>query len=112
MLSEGALQSRVFQTHWNYYPHLRKRFCCISLNSPDAKKGNLNKALGVVKGTSDTFYLLEGGKVLWIEFKLPTGVQSDAQKEWELLCISLGHTYAIVKTEQEFWDLIELKKPN
>lgn len=108
---EGVFQAYCFQLHWNYYPKLRKRLCCVNNNSWNKIQGNHNKAKGVISGASDMFYLLEKGVTLYIEFKLPGKKQSDDQIEWEALCKLLGHLYAIVHTEQEFWDLIGLAKP-
>lgn len=109
--SEAKLQATCFQNHWNYYPQHRRRLFCINNNSQNALKGAFNKAIGVVAGVADVAYLKESGRVLWLEFKRPGGSQSDKQIEWQSLCISLGHDYRVIYTEQDFWDAIELPNP-
>jgi hypothetical protein len=74
-------------------------------------KGAFNKAIGVVSGVSDMFYLLEGGRILWLEFKIPGGKQSEKQKEWQQICESLGHEYRLIYSENEFWEAVNLPNP-
>jgi len=62
----------------------------------------MNKAKGTKKGIVDTGYLLHQGKTRWIEFKLPGQPQKKEQKQFEKLCILLGHEYIIVETPDEF----------
>lgn len=109
--AEDRFQSEMFLKHWNYYPHERKRFCCINNNSRNAIEGNRNKAKGVIEGVSDTFYLQPNGRVVWLEFKIPGGIQSAAQKDWQRICESLGHTYKLIWCEDDFWKAIGLPKP-
>jgi len=111
MESESKFQSRCFVAHWNHYPQLRGRLCCVNNNSQNAIKGSFNKAIGIVAGVSDMFYLLENGKIIWLEFKLIGGRQSDKQKQWQNVCESLGHTYKIIYSDEDFWNTINLPNP-
>lgn len=111
MDSELKFQSTCFINHWNFYPDQRKRLCCVNNNSQNALKGAFNKAIGVVSGVSDMFYLMDGGKILWLEFKIPGGLQSDKQKEWQKLCENLGHEYRLIYSESDFWNALNLSNP-
>jgi hypothetical protein len=51
-------------------------------------------------------YLKPEGRTCWIEWKTPTGRQSEDQKRFEKLCRSLGHEYVIVRSEEEFLKVI------
>ena len=110
-ISEAKFQSTCFINHWNYYPEHRLRLCCINNNSYNAFKGSMDKSMGVVAGVSDMFYLLEDGKIRWLEFKIEGGKQSQKQIEWEQKCKSLGHDYRLIFTEDEFWKAVNLPKP-
>ena len=106
LVSEAAIQSQAFINLWNNRPDLRGRFFTINNNSENAIKGSLNKALGVLAGVSDMCFLLEDGRVLWIEWKTLKGHQSRKQEAWGELCCKLGHLYIIVRNEEEFLKII------
>lgn len=104
--SEIAMQSKAFTNIWNARPDLRKRIFAINNNSENAIKGAMNKAMGVVEGVSDMAFTVKGGKIVWIEWKTATGTQSNAQKEFEQVQVSLGAIYVIVRSEEEFLSVI------
>lgn len=105
-LSEIQMQSKAFVNLWNARPDLRYRVFAINNNSQNGIKGAMNKAMGVVAGVADMCYLKPEGKVVWIEWKTEIGKQSTEQKEFERLCIQLGHEYVIVRNENEFLAVI------
>jgi hypothetical protein len=105
-MSEASLQSKAFQNLWNSRPDLRGRVFAINNNSQNGIKGALNKAMGVVAGVADMCYLKPEGKTCWIEWKTESGRQSPEQVKFQQLCISLGHEYHIVRSEQEFLAVI------
>lgn len=106
--SEIAMQSKAFQNLWNERPDLRGRFFAINNNSENAIKGASNKAMGVLAGVSDMAFLSGSGRIIWIEWKLPSGSQSRDQINWEQTVTNLGHTYVIVRSEDEFRRIIEI----
>ena len=57
-------------------------------------------AIGVVAGVADMEYL-RPGKVIFIEWKTPTGTQSDKQKAFQALVEELGFEYVILRTIEE-----------
>lgn len=63
------------------------------------------KAVGLVAGVADTIFLWRG-KVLLIEFKTPTGRQSAKQKEWQARVEAQGFRYYIVRSLEDFQELI------
>jgi hypothetical protein len=64
------------------------------------------KALGVVEGVAD-FELVSDGRVDFIEMKTDIGKQSAAQKEFQRMVNERGHYYHIVRTVEEFKNLIK-----
>jgi hypothetical protein len=105
-MNEIQAQSKAFVNLWNSRPDLRGRVFAINNNSVNSIKGAMNKAMGVQAGVADMCYLKPEGKVVWIEWKTEIGKQSTEQKEFEKLCLSLGHEYKIVRNEQEFLEII------
>lgn len=105
-LSEIQAQSKAFVNLWNARPDLRGRVFAINNNSQNSIKGAMNKAMGVQAGVSDMCFLKPEGKVIWIEWKTEIGKQSMEQKEFERICIELGHEYVIVRNENEFLAVI------
>lgn len=63
------------------------------------------KKMGMLKGASDV-YIVHRGQVLFVEFKAEDGCQSREQKAFERKIRRLGFEYYIVKTEQQFKEII------
>lgn len=108
---EGRLQAICFLSHWNHYPQFRGRLFAINNNSLNAIQGAQNKAKGVVKGTADMCYLRPEKGLLFMEFKLPGQKQSKKQVIFEKIVRSDGHDYAVIYTEDQFWEAVKLQKP-
>lgn len=64
------------------------------------------EGLGSLAGVSDTIIVLPG-KVLFVEFKSKRGRQSTEQKQFELKIKSLGLEYYLVRSFEEFQELIK-----
>lgn len=75
----------------------------------DAVTGAILKAEGAVAGVADLLLLLPSGDHhgLCIEMKTEKGKQSDAQKEWQKAVEAAGYKYAVVRTFEQFADLID-----
>lgn len=106
--TEARLQQNCVIWFWNSYPELRGHLFEINNNSYDAKDGMKHRCMGRVKGVADMCLLAPGGVSVFIEFKTETGVQSQAQKEWESTITNAGHRYCVVRTEQEFRKIIQI----
>ena len=70
----------------------------------DAKSGARMKYEGVVKGVADLILLIpkKGYASLCIEMKIPKGVQSDNQKEWQREAEKYRNRYVVCHSLQEF----------
>ena len=73
-------------------------------NMLEAKK---LKQTGAMAGVSDLIVLLKG-KCLFVELKIEKGIQSEVQKEFERRVTVLGFKYYIIRSLDEFKNLIEL----
>lgn len=60
------------------------------------------KATGVMAGVSDLIVLLENNKILFIELKIEKGIQSQAQKDFEIKVSLLGYEYHIIRSLEQF----------
>lgn len=104
---ESKIQSYAYTRLYNSRPDLRGRIFAINNNSEDARSGAINKAMGTYEGIADMCFMCDKGVTVWIEWKTEDGVQSKAQKSWEVLITELGHNYVIVRNESQFLDVID-----
>lgn len=63
--------------------------------------GAMMKAEGLRSGVADLCFMLDGGRVAWMEMKTTTGRQSDYQRGFEHRCKQLGHPYALCRSLDE-----------
>lgn len=75
----------------------------------DATTGRIMKAEGVVPGVADLLLLIPSGEYhgLCIEMKTEKGRQQDTQKLWQKRVEEQGYLYKIVRSFEEFKNLIE-----
>lgn len=64
------------------------------------------KNTGLRSGVSDTVVIFPG-KTVYIEFKTPTGVQSDKQKEFEQVVKGNGQSYYVCRSLEQFKEIIQ-----
>ncbi len=102
---EEKLQSQCFIWFHNTFPNERGLLHANNNNSENAIKGNRNKAIGVVPGVADMEYC-KNGKTLFIEFKRENGKQSEKQSEFQKIIEREGFRYEIIRTFEEFKELI------
>jgi len=110
--TEDNLQAECYLHLNNTYclKHHTPRLTCFSVpnggtrNPVEAKK---LQATGLRPGVADFIVILPAGRMLFIEFKLPNGVQSDVQKEFQSIVEALGHTYKIIRSLEEFKEYIK-----
>lgn len=105
-MTEAQIQAACVTWLWNTYPQTRGLFFAVNNNSEHVARAMNRKAVGLVAGVSDTIFLW-GGVAYLIEFKTPTGRQSPKQKEWEAKVNEAGFDYCIVRSLEEFKQLIE-----
>lgn len=64
------------------------------------------KSTGMKAGVSDLIVLMPN-VVLFVEVKTESGIQSDKQKEFEIVVSSLGFKYCLVRSLDEFKNIIK-----
>lgn len=89
----------------------RQRLICNWTNSESGRGGNKARTMGVKKGIADWQYLGSGGVTIWIELKTEEGSQSSEQKEFQILCLLLGHQYHICRDYYAFWEILGIGPP-
>lgn len=115
---EAKIQSECFIWYNNNY--------CLTFHEPrglmfsvpnelggkNAISTALAKSTGLMSGVSDTIVILPNGRLIFVEFKTAKGVQSKSQKEFEKRVTAHGYDYYIVRSLEEFKELINtnLKK--
>jgi hypothetical protein len=106
-ITESRLQAECFQYHWNTYPNERRKLFMVHNSPRNAIDGNRLKAQGMVAGVSDMLLLRNDKPPLCIEIKTATGTQQRNQKEWQQVAESTGANYVIVRSLDEFKDIIK-----
>ncbi len=104
--NEIAMQSKAYMEVYNRFPELRGRIFAINNNSENGIKGALNKAMGVYSGVSDMCFILSNGKTAWVEWKTEIGRQGKDQIQWQGLIESLGHSYYLIRSANDFECLV------
>lgn len=110
--NEGKIQAECFTWFWNTYPQYRKLlFHCANENDrsdSNAIQGAMRKSLGVVAGVADLICLIPRGGhgALLIEMKDAHGTQKPAQKEWQVIVENQGYLYRVIRSLEEFKELI------
>lgn len=97
-----------FNTVWF---HVANEFAPEKDNKEKQKKkfsvfGCVLKAMGKLAGVADYIFLWGGGCGC-IEFKTPTGKQSEAQKRFQAWCESCGVPYEIATSKEEGLDILK-----
>lgn len=78
----------------------------IAWHTPNAARRSLRsgarlKRLGMLAGVADIALVIPGGRIRFLELKLPTTNQSEVQEEFEASCILNGSPYAVARTSEE-----------
>lgn len=60
------------------------------------------KRIGFLAGVSDNIILADNGRTFLVEFKLPGNNQQQNQVEFQQRAESLGHTYIVIKSLEQF----------
>lgn len=104
--SEIQIQAECYLWFHNTFPELRGLLCYNLNNSANPIQGNQNKQLGLQKGRSDMVFYYKG-KAYMIEFKTEEGTQQKKQIEWQNKIRGQGFMYFIVRSKEQFKELIE-----
>lgn len=106
-MTESRLQQLCFLWHWNTYPKQRGRLWMQYNNAKNREHGAILKGMGMVSGVSDLAYLRADGRMVFIELKVGYGRQSASQKWWQSVVERCEAQYVVIRSLQEFQELIE-----
>ena len=105
-LQESTLQASCVRWFRYQYPNL-VIYAVPNGGSRNVREAQRLKSEGVLAGVADLVVLLPQGKSLYIEMKVKGNCQTDNQKEFQKKVTSLGHTYAVCYTFEEFQKIVE-----
>lgn len=113
-LSEDILQAEVYKWFHNTYctKLSEPKYCIFAVPNGGyrtSKEAMKLKATGVVAGVSDLIVLMEN-KTLFFELKTLTGKQSENQIEFQNTVEALGHKYYLVRSLEQFKEIIKYEK--
>jgi len=100
--TENRIQQSAFMWFHNTYPEYRGLFFRVKNEGHSRISGAIGKATGIIPGVSDMIMLLPFGKVMFFEFKIETGRQSNSQKAWQSIIEKVGYNYYLVHSLKEF----------
>lgn len=107
--TESRIQS-ICVSHFGYnYPQYRGLLFAVPNGGyRTATTAKIMKAEGVIPGVSDLLLLIPSRQYhgLCIEFKTDKGRQSEAQKEWQRAVEAQGYCYKVVRSLDEWIDLL------
>lgn len=102
---ELKMQAACVKWLRNERPETRGLFFAVNNNSEHIGRAMIRKSIGTIAGVSDTIFLWKG-KAYFIEFKTVKGRQSSEQKRWQKIVEDNGFNYYIVRSLDEFKNLI------
>ena len=103
---ESTLQTACVRWFRYQYPQL-VIYAVPNGGSRNVREAQRLKSEGVLAGVADLVVLLPQGKSLYIEMKVKGNRQTANQKDFQKKAITLGHTYAVCYTFEEFKQVIE-----
>ena len=111
-MSEDSIQSEIIKYYRNYYQRLYVN--CLIFSVPngglrDKRTAMLMKATGLTPGASDLI-VIYFGRLLFVECKTATGVQSDEQKAFAQRVQDCGFAYHLVRSLDDFKLLLQCQQ--
>ena len=110
MISENKIQQQIVQWFRNNHclRHNSQRCCIFSVPN---ERGNIRelqrmKATGLMAGVSDLVVIFPNN-IIFVEVKDATGRQQPKQREFEGIVQSLGFDYFLVRSLEEFKDVVK-----
>jgi hypothetical protein len=105
---EDKIQSEIFRYFNNHYVIKDRSSMILSIPNGglrDKRTAMTMKATGLYKGAADLL-LIHRGWIGFVELKTETGSQSPEQRQFEAHCIEAGVPYRLVRSLEEFKELI------
>ena len=97
-ITESRLQYEVVQ--WaqdnNYFC-----FHCPNGEKRDVITGNKLMAMGVKRGVPDLIFILDNGRVVWVELKLLSGKLSKYQINFKKILLQKNQDYLLVQADSK-----------
>lgn len=118
MKAENKIQAEIVQWFTKNYclKHHKNRALIFSVPNELGKENAIRtlqaKATGLLSGVSDLIIITPKRKVLFIELKTEIGKQSQSQKEFELRVNALGFQYHVIRSLEQFKNLIQNELSN
>lgn len=107
--AEDSIQQEIFMWYHNTYCLLHHTPRRMIFSVPNEGKPELVRT-GLYPGASDLLVFHHVGRPpLFVEVKTPSGVQSVSQKEFESHATSLGCQYFLVRSLEDFKEVIALQ---
>lgn len=103
---ESTLQADCVRWFRYQYPELII-YAVPNGGSRNMREAQRLKSEGVLAGVADLVAMLPNGKSLYIEMKIKGNRQTVNQKEFQKKAITLGYTYVVCYTFEEFQKVIE-----
>lgn len=103
---ESTLQAACVRWFRYQYPNLII-YAVPNGGTRNVREAQRLKAEGVLAGVADLVIMLPQGKSLYIEMKAKGNRQTQNQKDFQKKVISLGYTYTVCYTFEEFKQVIE-----
>lgn len=109
MKTEARIQQELviwFRNKFGLKHHNPKYLIFSVPNESESKTENIyKKSIGLLSGVSDLIVVLNG-KIIFVEVKTETGTQSEKQKEFQKDVENLKFNYYIIRSKDEFINLI------
>jgi len=109
-MTEDKIQQEIIIYYRNYFQRVYKS--CLIFSIPngglrDKRTAMLMKATGLTPGASDLI-VIYFGKLLFVEVKTSTGVQSEEQKVFAQRVRDCGYSYYLLRSLLEFKHMLSL----
>jgi hypothetical protein len=105
MKSEAKIQQEIVIWYKNSFclNHHSPQHAIFSVpNESKSKRETLQKkAIGMMSGVSDLI-IIQPRRVIFVEVKTTTGIQSASQKRFEKIVTKLGFEYYLVRSLEDF----------
>ena len=106
MQKESVLQTACVKWFRLQYPDL-VIYAVPNGGSRNVREAQRLKSEGVLAGVADLVIMLPQGKSLYIEMKVKGNRQTQNQKDFQKIAETLGHTYVVCYTFEEFQKVVE-----
>jgi hypothetical protein len=115
VLNMKHIESEIQALIVKYLQAQKHCFCSIPNEAAGGGKGAVIrmaqlKTLGLKSGAPDILVFAHGGKLIALEVKTSTGVQSPAQKHFQNEMESRGHKYYVVRSVQDVEKVLDNRK--